>query len=520
MGLGRKRLYIGLFVVLVLPLLLPERGRAQTDSVPELPFAGFQKNIQALSGLYCFSDPAFYPGKFRLNTPQNVVAGFEKMNLGLFPVITQQTIDFYEGLNQLPETDKKNFVRLFSFYEKNFEAELKKARLPEGLKYLAPALSAMNPLAVGPDGKAGVWQLTHFQAVLNGGEINRLVDQRFNLLQSTRLAAKQLQQNFDIFQSPELAVAAYLCGNTKVKNAVSLAGSNSDVKTILTFLPDEFQKTVAAFQAVAVFLFNNRFEPAVNLLSVKTEPDTALVTRQLHFLQIEKVLGIPAQQLRFFNPQYKYSIVPENDKGKPLVLPHGTWDDFVLWNDSIVLAGDSSLFRVLEQKTEYPPEPSRRYVGEPVKNLEIEGKTKIQYRLKTGDVLGVIAERFDVSVTDLKYWNNIYDERRIQAGQKLDIFVSEMDAGYYSSLANTTDKKDTADKPAAIVEQLQKTPESMLELFDTSRKIEHVVQSGESPFIIAKKYEGVTPELILEWNNIDDPRKIQIGQKLIVYLKK
>ena len=95
-----------------------------------------------------------------------------------------------------------------------------------------------------------------------------------------------------------------------------------------------------------------------------------------------------------------------------------------------------------------------------------------------------------------------------------------MDAGYYSSLANTTDKKDTADKPAAIVEQLQKTPESMLELFDTSRKIEHVVQSGESPFIIAKKYEGVTPELILEWNNIDDPRKIQIGQKLIVYLKK
>jgi membrane-bound lytic murein transglycosylase D len=56
--------------------------------------------------------------------------------------------------------------------------------------------------------------------------------------------------------------------------------------------------------------------------------------------------------------------------------------------------------------------------------------------------------------------------------------------------------------------------------FDTSKKIEHVVKSGESPFVIAKQYEGVTPELILEWNNIDNPRKIQIGQKLIIYRQK
>jgi membrane-bound lytic murein transglycosylase D len=206
-------------------------------------------------------------------------------------------------------------------------------------------------------------------------------------------------------------------------------------------------------------------------------------------------------------------------QGKKLVLPSGSWDDFVLWQDSIIISGDSSLFQVMVQKVEYPPEPGRHFVNEPVKDLEIDGKTKIQYRVKTGDVLGVIAEKYDVSVSDLKYWNNISDERRIQAGQNLDIFVPEMDVAFYSGLDKQTSEKSTA-KPAEIISQIQKTPASILEQFDLSRKIEHVVKNGESPFTIAKKYEGVTPELILEWNQIDDPRKIQVGQKLTVYLKR
>jgi LysM repeat protein len=52
------------------------------------------------------------------------------------------------------------------------------------------------------------------------------------------------------------------------------------------------------------------------------------------------------------------------------------------------------------------------------------------------------------------------------------------------------------------------------------KKVEHVVQSGESPFVIAQKYDGVTPEAILQWNHIDNARKIQIGQTLILYIPK
>jgi membrane-bound lytic murein transglycosylase D len=70
-------------------------------------------------------------------------------------------------------------------------------------------------------------------------------------------------------------------------------------------------------------------------------------------------------------------------------------------------------------------------------------------------------------------------------------------------------------------EQLQQN--STLDVFqdiNNGKRLEHTVKNGESPFTIAEKYDGVTPEDILKWNNIDDARKIQIGQKLIIYTRK
>jgi membrane-bound lytic murein transglycosylase D len=200
-----------------------------------------------------------------------------------------------------------------------------------------------------------------------------------------------------------------------------------------------------------------------------------------------------------------------------LVLPDGYRDDFVFWQDSVYNSFDSTLFNVTVQKIEYPPAPGRQYLGEPVKNLEIEGKTKIRYKLQTGDVLGVIAEKYDVEVEDLKYWNNISNERRIQAGKTLDIFVDNDKVDYYSGLQKQQKAKEA--KPSAPEQFQQNTTLAVFREINNGKKVEHTVKNGESPFTIAKKYEGVTPEDILKWNNISDARKIQIGQKLIVYQK-
>ena len=509
-----RRFAAGVIIfLLVSPFLL----FAQPDSIIQLHQSKFIANLRELGDLYCFSDPTFHPGKVRFATAQNVGEKYGELKLGLFSVISDKTAGYYQFLNSLPIIQKENLIRMFSFYEKQFDIGFKKADLPKELKYIAPVISALNQNAIGENGTAGIWQLTHFQAILNGLEVNQMVDERFNPELSTRAFTAVMKQNFLTFKTPELAVLGYLYGNTKVKNAISFAGENASLTQILKYLPESANLFIATFQALVVFLEVNRFKSETDPLAKKIIPDTVHITSQIHFQQVSKVLGIPQKQLEFLNPQYRFSIVPVYGKYSELTVPEGYWDDFVLWQDSVYKAADSSLFQLTTQKIEYPPAPGRQYLGEPVKNLQIEGKTKIKYTLQSGDVLGVVAEKYDVLVEDLKYWNNISNERKIQAGKNLDIFVDNDKAEYYTGLQSQQKKKEVK---TSIPAQLQQN--STLAVFqeiNTGKKLEHTVKNGESPFTIAKKYDGVTPEDILKWNNIDDARKIQIGQKLVVYQK-
>ena len=488
---------------------------AQNDSIVQLHKTDFERNLIEMGNLYCFSDPAFQSGKVKFSSGQNVAEYYTQFNSTVFPEVSGRTADFYAFLNSLPVLQKENLIRMFSFYEKQFDAGFKKAGLPVELKYIASTISGLNQNAIGENGTAGIWQLTHFQAVLNGLQVSQLIDERFCPELSTRAFTAVMKQNFHTFKSPEFAVLGFLYGNTKVKNAISFAGENASLTEILRYLPESVNLFIAAFQATAVFLEVNRFKSDADPQAKKAVPDTVRITRQIHFQQISKVFGISQNQLEFLNPQYRFSIVPVKGKYSKLTVPDGYWDDFVLLQDSVYNSFDSSLFQLTTHRIEYPPAPGRQYLGEPVKNLQIEGKTKIKYTLQSGDVLGVIAEKYDVEVEDLKYWNNISNERKIQAGKNLDIFVDNDKAVFYSGNQQVQKQKEV--KTSVPAQLQQNTTLAVFQEVNNGKKVEHIVKNGESPFTIAKKYDGVTPEDILKWNNIDDARKIQIGQKLIVY---
>lgn len=518
--LSLQKLNIRLNLVFIFVLLLFSlKAISQTDSVFLAAQTQFQKNLEELNQLYCWTDADFYPGKFKFNPNVYFPDAFEKLQLTVFPVLSVGAEEFYRFLISLPDSEKQNLIRYFSFYENHFETNLKSAGLPFELKYIAPALSAMNPKSANSAGKAGVWQLTHFHAVLNGLQVTDLVDERLNVNRSTTAFALLMQQNYTVFGSAEMAILAWIYGNAKIKNALYFAGGNQLLDNVLKQLTETATHFIAMYQATAVFLNENRFKPAIDLLAVKMVPDTVKINRQMHFQQLQTVLHISEKQMEFLNPQYKFNIVPGTGKTLKLALPDGKWDDFVLWQDSVFNSYDSTLFQFTVQKIEYPPAPNRQYLGEPVKNLVIEGKTKIKYTLKTGDVLGVIAEKYDVLVADLKYWNNISNERRIQAGKKLDIFIDDDRLEDFIGLENEEKKEEVASKK--IVQQFQQ--QTTLPVFteiNALPSVEHVVKSGESPFTIAKKYNGISPEEILRWNNIADARKIQVGQKLKIYIKK
>lgn len=496
--------------IVLLIVLSPGFLHAQNDSTCQNFESRFKLNLTALNNLYCWKDSSFLQGEFRYANDVDFKKEIKKQEL--FNDLDVGADRFYQLLQQLSTKDKQHLIRYFSFYQPVFERDLHKAGLHLDLKYLAPAISAMNPLAVGENKQAGIWQLKHFQGILNGLQINRLVDERFNEQLSTKAAVKQLKQNLIVFGSVEYAVVAYLVGNAKLRNTLARCSSNPPLSEILKHLPISVTETLAAFQTMTIFLRANTFQSTGQLLSF----DVASVNRQVHFQQISKVLTIPEKQLQFLNPQYIYSIIPGDKTVQSIALPGGKRDDFVLWFDSICNSFDSTLFQVVAQNIEYPPAPTRQYVGEKVKDLEIEGKTKIKYTIKSGDVLGFIAEDYNVRVADLKYWNNIYNERRIQVGQKIDVFVDDDKAEYYSKLQ----KKDKPiENNSHKVTPFSSPSMPLYSIPKSARKIEHTVKNGESPYVIAKKYKGVTPEEILVWNGIKDARKIQIGQKLIIYLK-
>ncbi len=479
----------------------------------------FTENILKVNDLCLPFDSVFLYGKIKTDKIDNPAEFYFRLNMPVFKTYSLKSADYLQIFNNLSIAQKQALVRLFAYYEEMAEKELRKNGLPVELKFLAPALSGLNCTANGNQKKAGIWQLTHFQAFLNGLQITQLVDERMNPQLATKAFVSEMKKNYLLFKTPEMAVLAYFQGNTKIRNTFDNMGDSANFNQILSVLPAETIELIGAFQASAIFFSENKLRKTVNPLAKRITPDTVFVDKQLHFKQITDVLMISGSQLAILNPQFRYQIVPGNMAKTKLALPPGKRDDFVFWQDSIYKVADSTLFAIVTPRIEYPPAPGRQYAGEPVKNLEIEGKTKIRYTLKSGDVLGVIAEEYDVSVEDLMYWNNIRNERKIQAGKSIDIFVDKDLATDFKSTGNETAAKSKVKKENPVVElQKKSTPVIFTEL-KNGKKVEHVVKSGESPFVIAKKYPGVNPDDILLWNNISDARKIQIGQTLIIYLK-
>ena len=117
----------------------------------------------------------------------------------------------------------------------------------------------------------------------------------------------------------------------------------------------------------------------------------------------------------------------------------------------------------------------------------------VVYTVKSGDVLGSIANRYHCRVSQIKDWNNMYSDR-LKIGQKLHLYPK-------SSYAAQNKKKAEIDK--------QKTKP----VYDGKYQY-HIVKSGDNLWDIANKYEGVSVEQIKKLNQEIDIKKLKLGTKL------
>jgi membrane-bound lytic murein transglycosylase D len=221
-------------------------------------------------------------------------------------------------------------------------------------------------------------------------------------------------------------------------------------------------------------------EPKPSLLSYY-ETDTVLVKHTLTFEQIQRFVNIDEETLEAYNPSYKYKIIPKLEK-RPyyLVLPREFMGGFVANEDSIYAKAKKE---VEEKKAKLP--------------TYAEMDEKIRHKVRSGETLGGIAQKYGVRVSDIKRWNGLRSDR-IRVGQRLTIFPRRLPK---SSTASKSSKKKKSSKPVPA-------PAG-------SKTITYTVQSGDTLYDIAKKYPGISAENIKEWNQIGS--SIKPGMKLVIH---
>jgi membrane-bound lytic murein transglycosylase D len=397
------------------------------------------------------------------------------------------------------------------YYFPMFEDIFDSYGLPAELKYMSVIESALNPNAVNARSHAtGLWQFMYSTGRMYGLTINSVVDERRDPVKSTHAAAKYIRDLYKVYNDWMLVIAAFNCGPGNVNKAIKRSGNKKDYWEIYYRLPRETRGYIPQYIAAVYGMNYYKEHNLVPLpLNIPIAVDTIMVNKDVHLTQISEVMGIPLGELRALNPQYRTGLIPGSSKPFALTLPMTHLGDFIDLNDTIRRYKPD----VYLNKSTQIADPTRSsYLP-----ADVKGKTKIIYTVQEGDNLGYISTWYNVSLSDIRYWNNIY-RNTIRIGQKLVVYVDPKKSEYYSKISSMS----LAEKQALVGKPVPTNTLSVSTSTDyetDGEYIVHTVRYGDTIWDIVKMYDNVTSTQVLSLNNISDPGKIQVGQKLKIKKK-
>ncbi len=392
----------------------------------------------------------------------------------------------------------------FPMIEEVFDAH----GIPLELKYLAIVESKLNPNAFSPVGASGLWQFMYSTGKAYGLKINSLVDERRDPLKSTFAAARFMLDLYDIYKDWYLVIAAYNCGPGNVNKAIKRAGESRDIWKIYPFLPSETRDYVPAFIAMTyVMEFHEDYGIACLLPETPLFTDTILIVHKMNLKQVAEVMDIPLDLLQLLNPQYRYDLIPaKQGESYALRLPIDQVSSFLDLEDQIYEHRKEALVSrrpVVAQAASFSD----------FEAVEIKGKDKLYYRVKSGDNLGFIADWFDVSVRNLRYWNNVKGNA-IRVGQRLLVYVPSKERAKYERFLSAS-----FDQKQAWAGNVKSGEQELMATLD-KRFVYHQVKPGENPWVIAQQYSDVSVDDILKLNPKGIDRKLKPGQYIKIKEKR
>ena len=376
-----------------------------------------------------------------------------------------------------------------------FEQILDQQDLPLEFKYLSIVESALNPTAVSRAGATGLWQFMLGTGKLYNLKINSYIDERRDPEKSTLAACQYFKDMYAIYNDWLLVIAAYNCGAGNVNKAIARSGGKKTFWEICDHLPRETRGYVPAFIAVTYLMTHTSDH---NLVSVPPlisyyGVDTVMTDRKVTLKQIADAINMPVDYLSYLNPIYKRGVIPVSDQQLAIRLPSNKVNTY--------LANLSAIYKPEENST----------IAEFVSNDKEDDfsfdQVKKYHRVKRGEHLMAIAKRYHCSVNDIKSWNHLRSTK-LSSGQKLTIYTSGE-----KKAVKVAEKSSTKKASSILANSNNKKASSSIS--DDSKFVWHTVQSGDSLWKIAQRYQGVTVEQIKELNNLQS-NELKVGTKLKV----
>lgn len=276
-------------------------------------------------------------------------------------------------------------------YLPHIEEILKNEEMPDDLKYVAIAESALRPHVLSKKGAVGFWQFVKYTGQKYGLVINGRIDERRNIFASTRAAIRYLRNLREIFGSWTLAAAAYNMGEEGLMAEILEQGINDYYQLYLTL---ETQRYV--FRIIAIkLIFEDPAKYGFHLSDADYYPPFEF--DQVSFECYEEIpIRIIAQAA-----ETTFKVIKElNPEIRGHYLPKGNYT-------ILIPKGDTEGFQP-------------RY-EELLSHWSSNRRERI-YFVKEGDNLTAIAERFDVPLASLIIWNRLNPRTPIHPGDRLIIY--------------------------------------------------------------------------------------------------
>ena len=180
------------------------------------------------------------------------------------------------------------------------------------------------------------------------------------------------------------------------------------------------------------------------------ETDTLSINQSMTFEVLSKTLGVDIELIKELNPMYKRKLIPVSINSSAVIrLPYNAVSTFINYSDSIYAYSES-----LQEK----------YVAV---------DAPIVHRVKKGEYLGKIANKYHTTIGRIRNWNNL-TSNNLRIGQKLVIYINPDSAPNSQS----TNKRNPYGETV------------------------YTVKSGDTLWGIARKYLGVSVAQIEKLNNI------------------